>query len=437
MNTVASEALSPTVLAGKRIFYNASDERMSAEGYVSCASCHLDGGHDGRTWDFTGRGEGLRNTTSLRGRGGVGHGNVHWTANFDEIQDFEHDIRGPFGGTGFMDDADFDATNTPLGPPKAGLSADLDALAAYVSSLGHATVPRSPFRQSDGSTTAEADLGRDLFVSEGCGSCHSGPDFTGSTTPAATLFDVGTMRTTSGQRLGGPLDGIDTPTLLGLWNTAPYFHDGSAQTLEDVFHVAGGTLYPAEDATPSNGANIVDTWVELNNDDALRGRAYGEVNANGATLTFSGVDGGSGGPAQLEIRYSRSYNTLTQLWVNGGLVDTFAPPASGNDPEWRHTNFDPLRFEVTLNTGTGNTVAFVAAQSSSLSIDDMIVATADDLADAQPHRVVQGLSQNDQDALLAYLRQLDHSEAGNPFQAEIFTDGFESGDTSVWSVTVP
>ena len=36
------------------------------------------------------------------GRAGTGQGNVHWTANFDEIQDFEHDMRGPFGGTGFL-----------------------------------------------------------------------------------------------------------------------------------------------------------------------------------------------------------------------------------------------------------------------------------------------------------------------------------------------
>ena len=75
---------------------------MSADSYISCASCHVDGGHDGRVWDFTGRGEGLRRTTDLRGRSGVGHGNVHWSGNFDEIQDFEHDIRGPFGGIGFL-----------------------------------------------------------------------------------------------------------------------------------------------------------------------------------------------------------------------------------------------------------------------------------------------------------------------------------------------
>lgn len=433
--TVSSEALAPSVLTGKRIFYNATDPRMSAEGYVSCASCHLDGGHDGRSWDFTGRGEGLRNTTSLRGRGGMDHGNVHWSANFDEIQDFEHDIRGPFGGSGFMEDADFAATDTPLGPPKAGLSADLDALAAYVASLGQATVPRSPFRQADGSTTAEANLGRQLFVSQGCGTCHSGSAFADSTLGTETLHDVGTLGTVSGQRLGGPLGGIDTPTLLGLWNTEPYFHDGSAQTLEDVFRIAGGTLYPAEEATPSNGGRIIDTYVELNNDDVVRGRAYGEVQSSGAALTFD-VDGGSGGPAQIAIRYSRGYNTLTELWVNGVLQDTFVPPATGNDPLWRHTNWAPLRFDINLQPGPANTIALVAAQQSNLSVDDLIVATADDLAAAEPHRRVLALSQNDQDALLAYLRQLDDSESGNPFEANIFGDGFESGNTSAWSATV-
>ena len=67
---------------GKQIFYNATDPRTNEDGYISCASCHLDGEHDGRVWDFTDRGEGLRNTTSLLGRAGTAHGRVHWTANF-------------------------------------------------------------------------------------------------------------------------------------------------------------------------------------------------------------------------------------------------------------------------------------------------------------------------------------------------------------------
>ena len=110
--TVRHERLTDQVLLGKQLFYHAGDPRMSAEGYISRATCHVDGGSDNRVWDFTARGEGMRNTISLRGRAGTGHGNVHWTGNFDEIQDFEHDIRGPFAGAGFMTDSDFASANT-------------------------------------------------------------------------------------------------------------------------------------------------------------------------------------------------------------------------------------------------------------------------------------------------------------------------------------
>ncbi len=53
---VSTELLSEPMLLGKQIFYNAADPRMSADSYISCATCHIDGGHDGRVWDFTGRG---------------------------------------------------------------------------------------------------------------------------------------------------------------------------------------------------------------------------------------------------------------------------------------------------------------------------------------------------------------------------------------------
>ena len=73
---------------------------------MSCASCHNDGGDDGRIWDLTGMGEGLRNTINLRGRAGA-QGFLHWSGNFDEVQDFEGQIRTLAGGTGLMADADF------------------------------------------------------------------------------------------------------------------------------------------------------------------------------------------------------------------------------------------------------------------------------------------------------------------------------------------
>jgi DNA-binding beta-propeller fold protein YncE len=226
------EKLDPEVLLGKQIFYDAEDPRMGRAGYISCAVCHLDGFEDGRTWDFTDRGEGLRNTTSLLGKRGNGQGRLHWSANFDEVQDFEHDIRGPFGGSGFMPDAQFNegTRNTTLGDPKAGLSVELDALAAYVTSLD--TVNPSPFRTAEGTLTESGWRGLELFTRLGCSTCHAGADFTDSA--EGLLHDVGTMTALSGSRLGGPLAGVDTPTLRGVWETAPYLHDGSAATLHEV-----------------------------------------------------------------------------------------------------------------------------------------------------------------------------------------------------------
>jgi hypothetical protein len=231
------EPLSPEVLRGKQLFNDAQDQRITAAGYLACSNCHMEGLDDRRTWDFTERGEGLRNTTALVGRAGTGDGPIHWSGNFDEIQDFENDIRQHFGGTGLLDDADWNAGSVadPLGDPKAGLSAELDALAVYLTSLNEH--PESPWR-SAGELTPEAEAGKLIFESAetGCTACHTGPNFTDSRfeNGEPVLHDVGTLTAASGSRLGGPLAGIDTPTLRGLWHSRPYLHDGSAATLRDV-----------------------------------------------------------------------------------------------------------------------------------------------------------------------------------------------------------
>jgi len=238
--TVATtvEPLDAAVANGKRLFYRSREPRHSQGNYIACASCHADGGmSDGRTWDFTQAGEGLRNTIDLRGRAGMLHGPVHWSANFDEIQDFENDIVNGFGGTGLADDGD--PPNPPLSSRKnAGRSRDLDDLAAYVTSLGDA--PRSPHRLADGRPGEAAQRGKALFLDEatGCATCHIAPAFTDSALTADVagfvLHDVGTLGPGSGGRLGGKLHGLDTPSLLGLWASAPYLHDGSAATLREV-----------------------------------------------------------------------------------------------------------------------------------------------------------------------------------------------------------
>jgi YVTN family beta-propeller protein len=231
LNAVGTEKLTATVLRGKQFFYDARDTRLARDRYMSCASCHNDGGHDGRVWDLTHAGEGLRNTISLRGRSGA-QGFLHWSNNFDEVQDFEGQIRTLAGGTGLMTDAQFNTgtRSQPLGSAKAGVSSDLDALAAYVASLN--TFDQSPARASNGALSALAGEGRSVFTNLNCASCHGGTAFTNSGTNNPS--NIGTIKPSSGQRLGGVLSGIDVPTLRDVWATAPYLHDGSAATLADA-----------------------------------------------------------------------------------------------------------------------------------------------------------------------------------------------------------
>lgn len=253
VDLLRSEGLSLRVLRGKKLFYSAG-EKLNEAGYMSCASCHLDGSHDGRTYDFSSLGEGFRNTTDLRGRAGTGHGRLHWTGNFDEIQDFEGQLRDLGSASGLMADQQFFAgtRHASLGDAKAGLSADLDDLAAYVESL--TTFPPSPFRQPDGDLTPSGMRGRQVFLSLNCQSCHGGNEYTDS--PSGARHNVGTATERSGERLGGTLDGFDTPTLRGIWETGPYLHDGSAPTLLSVF----------QDRNPSglHGATSTLTKDELN-----------------------------------------------------------------------------------------------------------------------------------------------------------------------------
>ncbi len=399
---VGREALQSGVLLGKQVFYNASDPRMSGEGYMSCASCHIDGGHDGRSFDFTDRGEGVRNTTSLRGRAGMGHGLVHWSANFDEIQDFEHDIRGAFGGTGFLSDAQFAGASTPLGPPKAGLSAELDALAAYLGSLDRQTVPRSPHRQSDGALTTAAQAGATVFADNGCASCHGGVDGTISTNLVLNLRDVGTHGSDSGGRLGGPLAGIDIPTLNGAWNTAPYLHNGAAPDLEQVFLTTNGRTWQAEEGSGSAQELDSEHW-------SLGGLA---VVREGAFLAFDpgeqvslAVDGDGGGAATLRLRYHANYQDADlRVTVAGNGQDVMAPRTIR---DWRYQAWRTLDIPVVLNPGN-NTVVVRYDAGGGFALDEItILDTPPALSAATPHARVVSESESRRNELIAYLNQLD------------------------------
>jgi YVTN family beta-propeller protein len=343
LNAVTTERLTAQVLKGKQFFYDARDGRLARDRYMSCASCHNDGGQDGRVWDLTGMGEGLRNTIALNGRAAMAHGFLHWSANFDELQDFEGQIRALAGGSGLMSDANFNAQtrSQPLGTTKAGLSADLDALAAYVASLS--TFRSSPYRNADGTLTADAVLGRTVFENKGCGSCHGGVNFTNS--GAATLMDVGTIKPSSGMRLGAALTGIDPPTLRDVWATAPYLHDGSAATIADAVQA-----HRAITLTATELANVSAYVQQIGDQEAtapvptgngLTGRYYANVNLTGTPVIVRNeavdFDWGNGSPGtgvpvdNFSVRWNGEIKTTVagayrfrttsddgvRLWVNG------------------------------------------------------------------------------------------------------------------------
>nr|WP_246462763.1 carbohydrate-binding protein [Pelagicoccus albus] len=233
VQSVVEEALDPEVLIGKQLFYDAFDDRLSRSDYISCASCHNDGGQDGRVWDMSGFGEGLRNTIDLRGRSGDGHGLLHWSANFDEVQDFETQIRSLAEGTGLIEGGE---PYAPLGAPNSGRSDDLDALAAYLISLE--AFDESPYTDSDGGLTPEGLAGRAVFAAKNCAACHSGTAYSDS--EFGGFHNLGTLKDGSGMRLGEALIGIDTPTLKDVWATAPYLHDGAALTLGEAIAAHAG-----------------------------------------------------------------------------------------------------------------------------------------------------------------------------------------------------
>lgn len=219
---VTKNPLSDELLLGKQLFYTAL-QPMSARNWISCSSCHPDGDSDGRTWQQP---EGLRSTQPLAGLSWTHP--LHWSADRDEVQDFEHAMRGKLmQGEGLLKGTLPDA----LGEQISGRSAALDALAAYTNSHEFAISPHAKQGLSEA-----AVRGRELFFSEStqCATCHSGPVFSDSQPNSSSEFlvhDVGTGGDDPSELMGPK---YDTPTLLGLYRSAPYLHHGKAATLREV-----------------------------------------------------------------------------------------------------------------------------------------------------------------------------------------------------------
>ncbi len=241
--TVSSDPMPANLRVGQKLFFSADSDDVptTQDHWVSCAACHIEGRSSAVTWDVT---EGPRDTPS-NGGGMIGTGFLFRTADCSQVQDYWQTIDQEQGGH-------FSITV----PAQSAL---LDELAAYVNEAIPVPVPPQPT-----DTTALA-RGEALFnnpTQTNCTCCHSGPYKTdsGSGNPTLdlsgpiVLHDVGTCVTS------GPfpdvahtdIDGnpraacdFDTPALRGLWDSAPYLHDGSALTLDDALAVMLTATAPA------------------------------------------------------------------------------------------------------------------------------------------------------------------------------------------------
>jgi YVTN family beta-propeller protein len=220
----------PEWVRGKALF-NTALPPMTSRRWVACSSCHPDGHSDGRVWHNP---EGLRKTTALFG---LAHTHpIHWSADRDEVQDFEYTIRSKLmQGRGLVNEPvkpRVGFTPIELEEKMAGRSKDLDALAIYCNSFEFNIL--SPHLPAPGKLSPEAERGKALFFSDevGCAKCHGGPYYTDSSLKKPfNLHDVGTGGDDPTEKMGPK---YDTPTLLGVYRTAPYLHHGRAKTLMDV-----------------------------------------------------------------------------------------------------------------------------------------------------------------------------------------------------------
>lgn len=109
------------------------------------------------------------------------------------------------------------------------VSAKLPALQAYQLSLPAPAAPSGSF------DPAAALRGRLVFLGAGrCASCHSGSSFTDANSTLHPPADSMVEPETPSYASRSATKMYRTSPLKGLWQHPPYFHDGSAATLEEV-----------------------------------------------------------------------------------------------------------------------------------------------------------------------------------------------------------
>ena len=188
--TVDAEVLDASVLSGMQAFYSARG-RMAAAGRISCASCHPDGRSDGITWSFP---TGPRQTPSLDNvfshHGGPQTQRIlGWTANADEVADFEELLRDVMGGHGAISTAAASADcgdlsketpvplNAALGAPNRDLQRSAGSCATTWDDLESYLTTLRPARRRLRVDPESVARGAALFGSSGqgggCIKCHA------------------------------------------------------------------------------------------------------------------------------------------------------------------------------------------------------------------------------------------------------------------------
>lgn len=198
---IASVELNPgveiTLERQGEIFFN--DSSLCFQNWLSCSTCHPDARTDAMNWDLLNDGMGNpKNVKSML----LSHETPRamWLG---VRADAETGVRAGIRHIQFA-----------VRPEE-----DAEAIDAYLRSL---TPVMSP-HLVDGELSESALRGQKQFEELGCVTCHPAPLFTN-----LELVDVGT---TLGQDAGKP---VDVPSLVELWRTAPYLHDGRAATVEDL-----------------------------------------------------------------------------------------------------------------------------------------------------------------------------------------------------------
>jgi len=224
--------------AGRQLFF---DRRLSRDGSIACASCHDPerAYSDGRSIavGVFGR-KGRRNAPALLNRG---YGRLFfWDGRAASL---EEQVLKPIEDPNEMD-LPLSEASARTGLSERELS---QALASFVRSILSGDSPFDRFLNGDRhALTAGQQAGLQIFRGKAnCIACHVGPSFTDE-----RLHNTGVAWRDG--RLGDPGAGggeFKTPTLREVARTAPYMHDGSLDTLEEVieYYDRGGNRNPSLD----------------------------------------------------------------------------------------------------------------------------------------------------------------------------------------------